>query len=406
MKNTFRRILSIALAILMIFALLSLAACGKEDNRRGRKPSSNTGSTTNSEQNKFIDALGGVSETFEGAISGDSYASSIEAAEAFVVEELANGRANVSVVNSKELSSSEIKAANIPADLIEGCDAVEEVEVEYSVIDMSGLDNRSNVTSLASETLDKTTKVKVYVIKFGVDWKYFSPMPVTGDTISKSYYDSVFNAEKYKNCTFEMTNEATADISADGQSMTMIMKINQVIKHADGKVYLEQHMDVTSNGENMVQSVYAYMETVGGAIKCYVKTSENGSWMEADLSTVGFTSLEQLTPFYDQYLDYTYFTKTDFGFALEDENARKYFTTALMGALEGMESLIDPNKMNLDMYAEYYVCDGVLSGMRVDADVDMTISAAGSSGTLKETVTTVTKCTNYGTTVVEKPFAE
>jgi hypothetical protein len=58
------------------------------------------------------------------------------------------------------------------------------------------------------------------------------------------------------------------------------------------------------------------------------------------------------------------------------------------------------------MYAEYYVCDGLLSGMRVDAEVNMEISAGSSTGTLKESVTTVTKCTNYGTTVVEKPFTE
>ena len=77
-----------------------------------------------------------------------------------------------------------------------------------------------------------------------------------------------------------------------------------------------------------------------------------------------------------------------------------------MGALSGMEGLIDPQKMEIDMYAEYYVSEGVLSGMRVDADVDMTVNQGGSSGTLEETVTTVTKCTDYGTTVIKKPFVE
>ena len=71
-----------------------------------------------------------------------------------------------------------------------------------------------------------------------------------------------------------------------------------------------------------------------------------------------------------------------------------------------MNDLIDPEKMKLDMYAEYYVSEGVLSGMRVDADVDMTITEGGSSVKLTEKISNVTTCTDYGTTVVEKPFTE
>ena len=409
-KKLFKRFSTIGLALVMLLTLLTATSCDLLDldfNIGGFGFGGDSVVELDPEQDKFASEIGGVSETFKGVISERSYSTSEKAAAAYVEEELAgNGVAYVEILSSKKLSSRNIKKLNIPADILEGYDEVHEFEVEYSVEDGADAYLRTSYDDGAYGKLNKTKTIKVYVIKFNMDWKYFVPMPVTGDTVSKSYYDSVFNAEKYKNCTFEVTNEAFAEVYSGGQHVTMDMTMNQIIKHADGKVYLEQHVDMMTDGESYQQSIYAYMETVDGEIVCYVKMGEYEDWYQSDLSTIGFTSLEQLTPFYDQYLDYTYFTKTDFGFALEEENARKYFEQALMGALSGMEGLIDPQQMEIDMYAEYYVSEGVLSGMRVDADVDMTVNQGGSSGTLEETVTTVTKCTDYGTTVIKKPFVE
>ncbi|MCI6733983.1 MAG: hypothetical protein MR437_02780, partial [Clostridiales bacterium] len=56
--------------------------------------------------------------------------------------------------------------------------------------------------SLLSETaVNKTTKV--YIICFSGYYKYFSPALKTGETVTKSYFDSIFNASKYDNCTVE-----------------------------------------------------------------------------------------------------------------------------------------------------------------------------------------------------------
>ena len=412
---TFKRILSLALSLLMILSLVAMAACGKKDDDDDRKDRDDDDEieetetekeTLNPEQNKFASALGGVSETFTGAVSEETYDSPEEAATAFIDEELVGDKdADIQSVKTKELSDREISKLDIPAALLNGSDAVEEVEVEYTVEDDDTLESRNGLENLAK--LNKSKKIKVYVIKYGTDWKYFSPMPVTGDTISKSYYDSVFQAERYKNCTLESTGDVTAVITADGQTMEMTIKTYQLIKHADGKIYMEQKIDMDQFGSATNQIIYAYMEEQeDGTILCYVKLDEDEDWFETSFSSIGFTSLEQLAPFYDQYLDYTYFTKTDFGFALSDENARSYFTQALGDALGSMNDLIDPDKMKLDMYAEYYVSEGVLSGMRVDADVNMTINEGGSTAQLTEKVSNVTTCTDYGTTVVEKPFTE
>lgn len=355
----------------------------------------------NPERDDFIDDIGGVSETFEGTVSMDSYYSANDAAEAFVYEELSGtGSASViSVQSNGELSDGEIEKLNIPDEVLEGADAVEELIVEYSVWSSSSYSARAT----ERESSGEVAEVKVYVIKYGVDWKYFSPLPETGETINKSYYDSVFDYEKYKNCTFEVTQDVEVYASAEGQTMSITMHTYQLVKYADDRIYLEQTVSTSENGYSESSTIYAYLEQGQYGIDCYIKMSENSSWMKASMSAIGFSSLDELTPFYDQYLDYTYFVKTNYGFAIPEENAKRYFEQALGAALEG---IVDMNMADTDlgMYAEYYVADGALSGMMIDAHVNMTISEDGITGTIRESITSVAKCTDYGTTVVERPL--
>lgn len=392
MKKTLEGLSKKILAIMLVFILIFTISCKEDDTN----------------DDPFIKELNGVSETFKGAVSTETFSTSQEAAEAFVYDEIA-GYNSVEIKetkSNKELSKKEIKKLNIPSEILEGYDTVEEIEITYLIND-DELTNLSQSTKQIDEKLNKEKKVKVYVIKYGVDWKYFSPMPVTGDTINKSYYDSVFNNEKYQNCTLETTSSVDMTISTQGESYQIQSSITQLIKHSSDKVYLEQTIDATMNGENSKLAMYAYMETKDNALKCYVKMGDDGEWMEADLTTVGFTSLEELTPFYDQYLDYTYFTKTDYGFALADVNAKTYFMDTLMAALQEYISYnINQDDITLDMCVEYYVSGGVLSGMKENADVEIVISFMGVNTNLKEKVTSETKCTNYGTTQVDKPFTE
>ena len=58
----------------------------------------------------------------------------------------------------------------------------------------------------------------------------------------------------------------------------------------------------------------------------------------------------------------------------------------------------------LDMYAEYYVSGGVLSGVRIDADVELHVIKNSVVADVVETVTAYTTITDYGTTVVESPI--
>ncbi|MBQ7352454.1 MAG: hypothetical protein IJW54_00455 [Clostridia bacterium] len=394
MKKTFKRFGALLLALTLACVMLFATSCG------------DSGKTIDPEAGRddFIGDIGGVSETYVGSASEESYETADSAAEAFVQNELA-GQSDAVVLETTskgELSSTEVTELNIPTDVMEGALSVEKIEVAYALnsADYYSACSAESVT----DTLNKNKVVTVYVIKYENDWKYFTPLPETGDTVSKSYYESVFDNEKYQNCTFKNDMKVYASASGGGQSFSMTINMSQLIKHADGKVYLEQRMYMEMPGvDNQETVIYAYMEEVDGRVVCYVKQgADSTEWNPTNLSTIGFSSLEQLTPFYDQYLDYTYFTKADFGFVLNKENAAKY----LAQALEDQDLGVAFSNDDINMYAEYYVSDGALSGMRLDAVVSMSVSQSGQSMSIYEEVSTTTTCTNYGTTVVEKPFVE
>ena len=409
--------------LLIVVMLTSLAACGsgsattqtsettsvsgdsQPETTQAPENDNDTPSDTVSDPHVsgLVDKIGGASETFKGTLSENTFLTQEAAVKGYLLAEVA-GDKNVDIQEIKslgELTPAEITAAGIPADLIAGADSVEKMELGYEVIGASSLDG--GVSLLASE---KKTIV-VYVVKYGNKWQYFTPCPVTGDTITKTYYDSVFNAENYKNCTMESTVKTYMSTKAsDGvQSMEEVAEntIYQMIKYADGKIYMEQKVTSTSSSSGTTTNeIYFYLEeTEDGETLCYVKTSADAMWSYGSLYSIGFTSVEQLTPFYNQYLDYTYFTKTDYGFALADDNARAYFTKAF-SALAGSFASLTEN-MDFEMLAKYVVKNGALSAMINTAVVGMNYSEMGATVSMLVKADSEITCTNYGTTYIERP---
>lgn len=349
-------------------------------------------------RNKFIDEIGGVSETFIGAVSEREYYASTDAAEDFVhVEVVGDSYATIQSIDSKgPAQSSEHK---IPEEFLAGSEMVEKFEVEFTVPAEASLKREVQLLS-SSNAGEKKAKVVVYVIKYETNWKYFAPLPETGDTISKSYYDSVFDNEKYRNCTYECyqtTKSSTFGITAGEHTL------HQIYKFQDGKVYIEQTQIIKELGKTTTETLYFYAEEHdNGYIECYIKEND-GMWQEAELRNIGFYSIEELTPFYDQYLDYTYFTKADYGFDLPKENAKIYFTESVFDALGKAGIDVSEEDLNVNMYAEYFVREGVLTGMRLNADAKMKVEAEGMQVNVKIDIEGYSKVTDYGTTVVEKP---
>jgi hypothetical protein len=396
MKST-KKTLAKVFACVMAFGLTFAAVgCGGGGSKSEAK-----------KEQDFISEIGGTSETYTGAVSTGSYETASAAATAYVEAEIVGEQESqiVATETKATFEGEQIATLNIPADITDGAQSVEEIEVEYSVSD--GYMAASN----------STKKVKVYVIKYETNWKYYTPLPETGATISKSYYDSVFDYEKYENCTFAMNMDMDMSVkaSANGytQKATIEVSMSQFVQYSENAIYIEQTMsfggmeDITG-GEIKDESmtIAAYMEkTAEGDIICYVKSSDLGSgWSEGDLTTVGFSSLTELTPFYDQYLDFTYFTKTENGFQLADENSEKFIELTLKQD-ESMGDLIAMfgENFDMDMFVKYYVSNGVLSGMRQELTMDAKMTQEGVSMKLSADVVTTMTCTNYGTTVVKKP---
>ncbi len=392
-KSKFLLLVVLMLALCMLSTSL-FTACGGDEE--GDTESSVESSTVDSKEeddkaaegrDEFIDSLGGVSDTFEGAVSEESYDTAEDAASAYVSNEVA-GKSNieeVEAVSKGELSSSAIKDLKLPEELQEGITSVEKFEVSYSLSEEDAL-------SLASSS-KSMYKIYVYVIRYGKEYKYYTPCPINGDTITKSYYDSVFNEEKYENCTFVKTSI----VKTQAGFTTLSATITQTIKRDGGKILFEQ----TVTGDSQLTSqlggqpyLAAYMEIdENGDSTTHVKLSENASWQKGYLSGV---DAESVVPFADQYLDYSYFSKTDFGFALKGDNAQRYYRETIAANAGSQQIEI----VKLDLYAEYYVAEGVLSGMRMEYSATAKLSGISSTTSGENTMT----CKDYGTTVVEKPF--
>lgn len=412
------KILSLMLAILLLVSATALVGCGEllgtAQNPADTKAPADTKVPADTQAPAIKDALaeeliekiGGASETFMGALSDATYSSAEEAAKAYVSLEVA-GEKKVGITNVKSngtLSAEAIKTAGIPESLVANADSVEEFKVTYDYTDgtMDGV-------SLLASTLGDENTIKVYVVKCGMNWQYFTPRPLTGNTISRTYYDSVFDFEKYKNCTLTSTQVLRNETgySAWGQKITEYTetKSEQLLKFADNKIYLEMTTstyDSTSGEEATVQKIYAYMEEVDGTLSCYVKQGDDSEWQKGSLTAVGFASLDELTPFYDQYLDYTYFTKTDYGFELGEDNAASYIDEVLGSDFTALLA----QGMDFDMLAKFVVKDGVLSAMMSDAKLSLSVSESGVTASTEYAISAKVTCTNFGTTVVEKPFTE
>lgn len=410
-----KRLISVLLVLALFLTMaVSFTACKKKDKNEEPQTEEAGGrlNGVDAEEGRaeFIESIGGASETYRGAVSEQSFATAQDAAKSYVQTEVVGMQEAVieSTVSKGELNASQISGLNLPEEISKGMQTVEQIEVEYSVAEQVGLDGSKEAQALP--VASGKTKIVVYVIKYEVDWKYYVPCPVTGETISKSYYDSVFDNEKYKNCTLTSSMTMVLDVDAKQsgieQTGSLEMTMTQVIKHADNRVMFEQTIETVGTGlyAGMESSlgfqqgtIRAYLEEENGVMKCYIQ--QGNQWVSGMLQGIGFSSVEELTPFHNQYLDYTYFTKTNFGFTLQDENAQKYLKTAL-AQLTAM--LNGSDDWDYNMYSEYYVSRGVLSGMRTDVEILLEMNESGVEMTLFETVKNHVTCTNYGTTVVEK----
>ncbi len=401
-KGKSRSLIGIILALLLAFTMAFAVGCGGGELSEAEKEQS------------FVEEMGGTSETYEGEVSSVAYASEQNAAQAFVEEEIVGENDDVNIVSTVVKATYEGEAIadlNLPESIKASASIIKEVEVSY---------NSTSGASGFSTAYSGNKVIKVYVVKIGTDWKYFAPMPETSATITKSYYNSVFNADNYLNCTFKTTSvstsSATASVPGYG-TMTndATISISQFVKFdlANDKLYLE--IVVT-----LEESIMGETDTYTNIMKLYLNGDEcymyhdnsdyefDGVWSEAEFANSGY-DLEELAPFYSGYLDHTYFTKTESGFEISSDKMEEYVQKSVFTSMmdEGFPLEYIEN-MGVDMVAKYYVKEGILSGMRVDGEINMRMDLeyAGMPGVISDTYVTAKAesiCYDYGTTVVSDP---
>ncbi len=396
---------SLSLLATLLLAVLLLVSCS-EPTQGNYVPPVNGNNTVPSwksdpEAEKFVNEIGGCSETYTGSVSEEDYSSAAEAAEAYVSREIISAESGYSIGNislEKTLEKNEIKAAGIPDSLTANATRVEKYNVEYTETDDSA--SAASMISLSANT--NSNSVTVYIICYANMYKYFSPVVTNGNTLTRSYYDSIFNSEKYKNCTVNSSVTVSVHVEYLSETIEYTMTTESTIMYDNGRIYMTQ--TVTSTNESIIPSrnMTVYFENDEyGSLDCYIL--QDGVWQAAYLSSIGnlfnFSSIDDLMPFAQSYIDHSYFTKTDYGCKIEKENLGKYVTVAFDLAFDQLLGTGTDN-MQSDGFLDYYVSDGVLSGTR--SNISLSFNVSGVSCT--EKITSQEKCTNYGTTVVESPI--
>ena len=359
----------------------------------------------------FINEIGGTSETYTATVSERTFDSAESAAEEFVLEEICYSRYDTTINNVT--SKGTVDASGIiPEELLVGSESVEKLEVEYSNSSYASVGEGPMAAS--SYDPGKSEVVEVYVVRYGDGWRYVTPIPIKGQVLNESYLTSVFSSDKFQNCTFEIEEKFTMGIFGFNLSET---NVKWIVKKQENRLYFEQ---TVSNGgfikEPDTVMCFYLEEDESGSSKLYEKT-EDGQWVYRPYTALGFyggayriDDVDDYSPFFDhQHFPNTYFNKTDYGFEVSKDMTRGFFLSTYFW--KEFTSILRQEQMYIydedvtvkDLYAEYFVQDGALTGARSHSKVDFKAEFEGIEITFNYTDKYTAKITDYGNTVVERP---
>lgn len=351
-----------ALLLVLVLALASTfvcVGCGKDKKKADKHPADNS---------------------FAGAMSTESYESEDDAAAAFVENEI-NGKATdatfVSYKKEKDLTKSEIEALVLGGDY----SASEVVSAESGKVTFTEDNLESRAARSSSSSGNKTSRI--FIIKIGNVYFYYTPVFKKGETLTKSYISEILDYNKYTNSTIISTSKATAQ----GVSATTTI----TVKYAENGVYSKT--EIKSIGVYSVTELILvpYTNEYGTTLLGYTRqgTSENEDEMSSWSSTyLGYSSIEGFLKA-SFNIDHSYFERADWGFKMSKDKMNQYMNDTLGDFMSAYGGEIKSGD------AKYYVADGKLS----TSEAKMTL--ATNYGTF--TVTATGKYTNFGSTVVEIP---
>lgn len=363
-----KKILASLLAIVTVFACIAFTACDNSDK-------------TN------------YSETYEGTLSVASYTTPVNAAEAFILNEIDSEASHAtfqSYTKTADLTEDEIAKLNLTEEQIADIKSAEKGMIYYTKSDT--LTYAAAATNLKHQT--------IYIIEFntpsdGGSVKYLAPLPQAGEAVTKSYLESVFNAEDYKNCTQTYEMPITIKVTEGRQSVTMKISTKITARITETAVEMIVTATISMMGYSETETVKSYLvDSPSGILQA---TLSGGYW---DVSNYTYQSgVEKIADLFASNLpdaDYSYLVKTKNGFKMSEE----YLSTLLDDLLNDADigDYYD-NGFNVSMGAEYFVSQGRLDNVQVSLNMKGSMDGMSTDISIKA----INKYSNFGTTKVTIP---
>lgn len=332
-----------------------------------------------------------VVDTYKGSASKDTYGTENEAIEAYLEIELSGESSTAVYVKhtvEKELSQEEISALSLSADESKNLQKVQQIRVEYK--EESKIETVAMLAASEAKTQYRTVLVLVYS---DGSFRYYATKVQVGETLTASYLESVFDSEKYVNCTME-TN-MNLEVKGGGVNMTVSTTgISQITKDA---VYAKQTIPgYGTDSASSTMEVYAWNVEGGyyGAMKMGDEWQFSGL-QSGSVSMYIDNSLDQSFGGFDA----TYFKKTADGYELKSELGKEwlidYYSKIQGGDISEMLAQLD----SFNVEYKVSVRDGRISQLSINCSFSVT--QEGSTASMK--VSGVNKISNVGSTKVTVP---
>lgn len=360
MKRT--RIVTLLLVLVLAFASTFVCVgCGKDKKKADKHPADNS---------------------FVGAMSTESYESEDDAAAAFVENEI-NGKATdatfVSYKKEKDLTQSEIAALVLG----DGYSVSEVVSAESGKVTFAENEIQSRAARSSSSSGNKSSRI--FIIKIGNVYFYYTPAFKKGEVITKSYISEILDYNKYTNVTIVSTSKVTAQ----GASATTTV----TVKYAENGIYSKT--EIKSFGVYQITELVLVPYTNGDVSRllAYQRTGESEDEMSSWSSIyVGYNSIRDfLVASFN--IDHSYFERADWGFKMSKDKMSAYLTDTMGNILDAYAGEITSGE------AKYYTQNGKLSS----SETKMTMKIQVSNMTVTMTATATGKYTDFGSTVVTIP---
>ena len=344
---------------------------------------------------------GNYGETFEGAISSETYTSEQKAAEAFFENEVADGGIegyNLSYQKGDALTAEEISALRLGDVKAEDVVSAEHGKITYSPA----------VRARAAQNGQK----EVGLIILGFDngaFRYYVPQPANGEQITKSYLDSVCDLSAYHNfsMSYKMTTSMNGNASYLGhdQIINYSVTVSMELKVAENAamITLDTSMSgILPAGSDMPASgagkVTIFVVPEDGLLVAYSSVNYS-QFQRNDYAFADYSSLSELLYFEQPDLDYTFFEKTNTGFKLSSDKFDEYAEENFADVFESVKEMMPDIKGE----ATYFVSDGKLAKATVKLTASAHMSEGGASASMKVGASGSCKYFDFGAAVVTLP---